>query len=236
MKTTLTILAALISAAAPVLTGCSRSPTSSSDVELSGIYTTYTLTTELGNPPTATAQFQIGDESGGYLDLANGDAVSCADTPLVRVDSGDQPLYRAVLPSETSSFNFVFTRPGEPAYPRHVDASPPLRITTDALDGDYDSQFDVAWTTEDTREGVVTIQGVSTADGCPLTVLTTRAADIGKYSFDGSPFRPADKSDPICNYTLQVMRDVGATAGSPFAGGRAISRSIGSTPLRFHKQ
>jgi hypothetical protein len=203
---------------------------------MSDIYTTYTLTTEPGNAPTASAQFQIGDASGGYLDLAGGDAVSCAGAPLVRVDSSEKPLYQAVLPSETSSFNFVFTRPGEPAYPRHVDASPPLRITTEGLDGDYDSQFDVAWTTEDTREGVITIQGVSAADGCPLTVLTTRAKDTGAYAFDGSPFRPADKSDPICNYTLQVMRDVDSDVGSPFAGGRLISRSIGSTPLRFHKQ
>ena len=233
MKTTLVALAPVL---ALVLAGCSRNPTSSSDLELSGIYTTYTLTTELGNAPTASAQFQIGDGSGGYLDLAGGDAVSCAGTALVRVDSSDQPLYRADLPSETSSFDFVFTRPGETAYPRHVDASPPLRITTGALDGDYDSQFDVAWTTEDTRKGIITIQGVSTADGCPTTILTTRALDTGKYSFDGSPFRPADKSDPICNYSLQVVRDVISSAGSPFAGGRAISRSIGSTPLRFHKQ
>jgi hypothetical protein len=220
--------------------------TPSSDVRTSGFFVTYRVATESGQAPVATARFQVLSSDGTDLELDGGDDITCDGIGLEQTSDAGHNAYSAILPVDATSFSFVFVRPGENRDTRQVAASPALRIVAtnvdgkaaSALDGTYDTQFDISWSVDpaaaSSGPGVITILADSAGDGCSTQTIADKISDTNTYAFDGSLFRPSDKSDPDCQYELHVMRDVSVSIGTPFAGGTLVSRAIASTSLHLH--
>lgn len=220
--------------------------TPSSDVRTSGFFVTYRVASESGQAPIATAIFQVESSSGSDLALDGGDVVTCDGLAMDPTTDSGHNAYAANLPSDSSSFVFVLSRPGEVQDTRQVAASPALRIAStkanganvSALDGTYDAQFDISWalapSSTPSASGTVSIIADSADSSCPTQTIADKVGDVTTYSFDGSLFRPSDKSDPDCLYDVHVMRDVSTSISAPFAGGVLVSRNVVTTSLHLH--
>lgn len=96
-------------------TGCSKTP--SSNVKTSGIYVSYSVVGDNVGSATCEAQFQVGGPTGTFLELDDGDSVTCDGQPMARNEFAGIVTYRVpVTYKPRGSYIVVFTRKDEPQY------------------------------------------------------------------------------------------------------------------------
>lgn len=108
-------LTGLILMMALATTGCSKTP--SSNVKTAGIHVSFTVEGNNQNAATCEARFQVGGATGTYLDLQDGDSVTCEGKTMVREEFAGIVVYRVpVSYNPRGAYTVMFTRPKESPY------------------------------------------------------------------------------------------------------------------------
>lgn len=107
------------------LAACSK--TGSSNVKTKGISVSYTVEGNNQNSAICRAQFQVGGSTGTYLELEDGDSVTCQGLPMSKSEFAGIITYTtAVNYSPNGTYTVTFKRSDEPAYIATVTLPPPV--------------------------------------------------------------------------------------------------------------
>lgn len=131
----------------PMAAACSK--TNSSNVKTSGIYVTYTIEGNNQNSAVCRAQFQVGGSTGTFLDLDNGDTVTCQGQSMSRSEfAGIVTYYAAVTYNPGGTYVVNFSRTGEPLYTASVAMPLPIAGMSPASFRTYQKNqaFTISWT------------------------------------------------------------------------------------------
>lgn len=107
------------------LVACSKTP--SSNVKTSGIHGSFSVVANQQGGVTCKAEFQVGGGTGTFLELDDGDTVTCQGQVMARSEFAGIVTYSVPLqPIPGGQYSVVFTRPNESPYRATVTLPEPI--------------------------------------------------------------------------------------------------------------
>lgn len=99
--------------------GCAK--TLSDNIKTDGFYASYKISGNNAGTAVCTASLQVGGVTGTYIDLVNGDVVTCDGQSMSRSEFAGIITYTASVPYVVGkTYNVVLTRAGEGSYTASV--------------------------------------------------------------------------------------------------------------------
>lgn len=221
----------------PIHLSCSS--TQSENVKSSGIYVSYTIISETGNPSRARADatFFVGGPTGTVLSLNGDDSITCNSNALGKGSDLVGKIYYfgdCGTFSAGASYTFVLTR-SDGSFSSSVTLPAGLQITSHSDNtqfGTRGSAISVQWDTSSSDSLSITLSGsgTSSANSSEQSSFSnsTSATDIGSATLPASWTNPTTISGTISNATITVSRSRSGTVASGLAGG-TITASTGDT-------
>lgn len=108
-----------------ILTSCSK--TDSGNVKTSGFYASYSVSGNNQNSVNCSATFQVGGPTGTYLNLNDGDTVTCNGNSMSRSELAGMVSYSASVPYVAGgTYTITLTRSNESPYQSSVVLPEPI--------------------------------------------------------------------------------------------------------------
>jgi hypothetical protein len=219
--------------------GC-PGPKASGDVQTSDFYANYRVTGR-GDTAEAEADLRVNGPGGTDVNVAGGDSLWCDAVQLLAPPpTSIELVYSAKVPQGQAEYVFDLRRSGRAGGKQIVPGPVAFKITSDALDGTYASDFTLTWAPANVG-GKVSVWRYPISQGAPAECIggpsleDLTGEDTGTIVIDGARFRPKDGSVIDCTYKLELHRVQSSPVGAPFAGGELRSTHIEATTLHIHR-